>query len=220
MITLSAKIVFEENNEIELSGKRIVAFDGTLADRADFEMPTWGVISNGGSIKFLDRDNAIKNKASAITTSYKPKIYVSLYNTVTKANQQIGEYFVEDWDYDINSIEVSARLTDGLQEMQDVTIAPLVYNLSRENDDIFNTAYYAYEYLQSQAFAKGFNLIALDNLDFDSATLEHLTKIEIPFLAIEQTNLWRALDDFGKAFQCHFYKNSQGTIVCVYQRGI
>lgn len=219
MITLSAKIVFEENNEIELSGKRIVAFDGTLADRADFEMPTWGVISNGGSIKFLDRDNAIKNKASAITTSYKPKIYVSLYNTLTKAKMQIGEYFVEDWDYDINSIEVSATLTDGLKEMQDVTIEPLVYDLSRVGNTA-DKATVAYKHLQEQEAAKVFKLIALDNPIFDSATLEHLNKIEIPFLSIEQTNLWRALDDFGKAFQCHFYKNSQGNIVCVYHGGI
>ena len=219
MITLSAKIVFEENNEIELSGKQIVAFDGTLADRADFEMPTWGVISNGGSIKFLDRDNAIKNKASAITTSYKPKIYVSLYNTLTKANQQIGEYFVEDWDYNINSIEVSATLTDGLQEMQDVTIGSLAYDLSR-NGNTADSATVAYNHLQKQAVDNGFNLIAIDSPNFDTATREHLNKISIPILYIEKSTLWRALNDFGIAFQLHFYKNPQGTIVCVYKEGL
>ena len=106
-----------------------------------------------------------------------------------------------------------------LSSKEDVTIEPLVYDLSRLSHTS-DSAIVAYRHLQGQAVANGFNLISDEAPEFDSATLEHLNKIQIPLLQIEQTNLWRALDDFGKAFQCHFYKNSQGTIVCVYYGGI
>ena len=217
MIILTAQITLDDGTEINLGKQNLINMNTNLSDRSDIILPSWGVISNGGTITFIDYDGSIKVLAQALKLTTKTIINVYLENTLNKAKMQIGEYFAESCYYDNNNKEVTVTVTDGLQKMQDVTIKPFVYDITREEYTM--TATELYECLCEQATKNGFDIVHTTDLFFDNSTLEHLNKIVVSTPYIESTNLWRALDDFAIAFQLHIYRNRKGVIVCVYNGG-
>lgn len=217
MIILTAKITLADGTEIALDKRNLLNMESEIIDRADIVLPSWGLISNGGSIRFVDYDGSIKGLAQSLKLTSKTKINVYLTNTLNGATMQVGEYFSEKWDYDNNNGEVSVSFTDGLQKMQDVAITSLEYDLS-QNDYNFR-AIDLYTYICNEAVKNGFAILLPTDADFDSNTRSHLSQIVIPSPYINPTNLWRALNDFGVAFQLHIYKNRKGVIVCVYNGG-
>lgn len=217
MITLTAKITLADGTEIPINKKNALSIDESIIDRGDIILPSWGIISNGGSIRFNDYNGTIKSLAQNIKLTSKTKINVYLNDTLFKSTIQIGEFFSEKWNYDNNNSQVSVNITDGMQKMQDIAITPMKYKLSSEDYSLSATV--IYEILCEEAINNGFNILRTTDLGFDSSTLEHLNKIVIPFPYIEASNLWRALNDFAVAFQLHIYKNRKGVIVCVYNGG-
>ena len=217
MITLSAKITLADGTEIALDKRNLMNMDSEMNDRADIVLPSWGLISNGGRVNFVDYDGSIKGLAQSLKLTSKTKINIFLTNTLTGATMPVGEYFAQNWQYDNNNGNVSVSVTDGLQKMQDIAITPLEYDLSQE--DYSMTATELYNYLCNQVIANGFDMVQTYEADFDNATLNHLNKIIVKLPYITATNLWRALNDFAVAFQLHIYTDRKGAIVCVYNGG-
>lgn len=217
MITLTAKITLDDGTEIALDKRNLMNMDSEMNDRDDIVLPSWGLISNGGRVNFVDYDGSIKELAQSLKLTSKTKINIFLTNTLTGATMPVGEYFAQNWQYDNNNGNVSVSVTDGLQKMQDIAITPLAYDLSRE--DYAMTGTMVYKYLCEQATANGFDIVHTTDSAFDKATLAHLEKISVNLPYIEATNLWKALNDFAVAFQLHIYKDRKGAIVCVYNGG-
>ena len=218
MITLTAKITLADGTEIPIKKKNALSIDESIIDRGDIILPSWGIISNGGSISFMDYDGNIKELAQSLKLTSQTKVNIYLNNTFLNQPINVGEFFADRWNYDNNSSEVRATFNDGLTQMQNIIIIPLEYSLQRE-DSTTNTAREIYDTLRSQTIANGFDMISTSDSGFDNTTLQHLEKISIAYPYLEETNLWRAWQYFAEAFQLHIYKDRQGIIVCKYNGG-
>lgn len=217
MIILTAKITLADGTEIALDKRNLLNMSSDIIDRADIVLPSWGLISNGGNISFVDYDGTIKRYAQSLMLTSQTKVNIYLTNTLKRVSTEVGEFFSSKWSYDNNNSEVVITITDGLQKLQDISFNPLQYDLSQ--DDYSVTALDLYNIICNELNANGFNVLYPSSSEFDRNTRTHLSNIVINYPYINKGNLWRILNDFGIAFQLHIYKNRKGVIVCVYSGG-
>lgn len=222
MITLTAKLTLHNGTEIELNYGNSVSMEGNIFDRADTTLPSWGIISNSGKIKFIDSDGQIRSAIEKNLLKERTKIVLSVSNTVKGTKSNIGDYYAKNWDYDNNNFNVTVDFGDELQNMQDIQAEPYVYDLTTEGYSI--TAKDLYDYIQAytvniqaDTVNKRFNMATFEELD--SNTQAHLSAITIPIPYFEQTNLWNVWQNFCEAFQTHIFKAKNQKIVCVYNEG-
>ena len=214
MITLTAKITLADGTTYDVNKRNMLSLDSKIIDRSDIILPSWGIISNGGNFEIIDYDGRIKVWAESLKLNSKTKVIISLNDTISGASTQVGEFFATKWNYDNDRSTASTTLTDGLQQMHDINIEPLEYDLSQ----IYTiNANKIYDFLQEQTVINGFNMVATSDSDFDSDTLDHLNKIAFSYPYIEEMNLWRAWQYFAEALQLHIFKNRHGKIVCIYR---
>lgn len=218
MITITAKITLADGTEIPLNKRNLISIDSAIFDRSDIILPSWGILSNSGNFSFIDIDGNVKGYAQNLKLTSKTKVNIYLNDTSYRTQCQLGEFFSGKWNYDNDNANVSTTLTDGLQQMQDINIEPLEFDPITDGEQ-YSTADKLYDYLQKQTVPKGFNMIAIDDDDFDSATKGHLEKCRIPYPYINTTNLWRVWQQFAEAFQLHIFKKRNGKIVCFYRGG-
>ena len=216
MITLTATITLDDGTTISLNKKNLLSLNIKTVDRSDMVMPSWGIISNGGTLRFLDYDKTIKDLAQNLKLKSKTKVNIFLNNTVSKATMQVGEFFSERWNYDNNTNEVTLAITDGLKKMQDINIIPLEYNYSIGGAE-HNNIQKIYDFLHLQTINNGFDMLSSSELDAE--TLSHLSGCGIRYPFIDEMTLWGAWQSLCEAFQLHIFKNRFGKIVCVYKGG-
>lgn len=214
MITLTAEIeplqryIFEgSDTTYSVDYSNLISIDQKLIDRKETEMPSWGIISCGGTVSFLDYNGKIRKFASQVSSKTRSRVIVNLNDTLNKTSCQLGEYFSESWDYDNNNNRCTIRITDGLTKLQDININ-IPYNLHIEPNTKITTALNIYEMLQEKTKENGFSVVSKDELS--NSTQNHLRKISISYPYITDTSLWGAWDDFGKAFLVHIFKRRDG----------
>ena len=215
MITLTGTITLNDGSIIELNYGNSISMERSVFDRADTTMPSWGIISNGGKVKFIDTDGTIRQLIEAKRLVKGIKIDLFLSNTVNGNSANIGDFYAKTWDYDNNNFNVSVDVGDELQNMQEVQAEPYVYDLTIEQYSI--TAKDLYDFIQADTTAKGFNMATSSELD--NNTIAHLSAISIPIPYFEQSNLWNVWQNFCEAFQTHIFKYKNQKIVCVYNGG-
>lgn len=214
MIILSAKFTFYDNTEYNVLLNNMLSLEGSLTDRKDYTLPSWGVISNGGNIRFVDYDGSIHSFLSNLDFNKETKVDLYLENTASGFKTKTGDYFVESWSYDDDNKNVTAKLYDGLTKMQDIPITPIKKDAKNGGT---KTAKELYQNLRAQTVANGFDIVSFDELDY--ATQAHLTNLTIYLAYIEDKNLWGAWNDLCIVAQLYMLKNSIGKIVCNYKEG-
>jgi hypothetical protein len=215
MITLTATITMDNGGTIEITPQNALSMERSIFDRADTTMPSWGIISNGGKVKFIDTDGTIRQLIEAKRLVKGIKVDLFLSDTVNVTSANIGDFYAKTWDYDNNNFNVSVDVGDELQNMQEVQAEPYVYDLTQEK--YFITAKDLYDFIQADTVAKGFNMAT--SAELDSNTIAHLSAITIPIPYFEQANLWNVWQNFCEAFQTHIFKGKNKKIVCVYNGG-
>jgi hypothetical protein len=215
MITLTAKIEYEQDKFIEITPSNSISMQYALSDRADTSMPSWGIISNNGKLEFIDSNGKVKSLAEQNLLKKGVKVNIYLSNTSKNITANIYELFAQSWDYDSNNFKVSVDVSDELKNMQEVQATPYVYDLTQEK--YFITAKDLYDFIQADTVAKGFNMAT--SAELDSNTIAHLSAISIPIPYFEQANLWNVWQNFCEAFQTHIFKGKNKKIVCVYNGG-
>lgn len=206
MITLTAKITLEDNEQIEISKKNVLSIDFDIIDRGEILLPNWGIMSNSGRIDFVDADGKIKNYA------YQRRVYaglpveIYLTNNLYGTKKTFSNFVTGDWKYDSNNRQVSVNITDALEEMQDIVINPKVYNqLTSET-----TGKKIYLYLHSLTPPK-FNLISFDSLDL--TTQSALNNLKVPLFILYDNNLWGAWVKLCECVHAHIFKTSEGETI-------
>lgn len=218
MINIFVVITLNDGTNIVLDNKDLISVESNIIDREDIEFPSWGLISNGGKISFLDPKRRILRLAVSGELNKEIKFDIYLRNNINGSGAQIGAFYAKSWDYDPNSLQVNVTLTDGLEKMQEIAFAEVRYDLSLPITNI-TLASIAYDYFAQKAIDNGFNMLRTANNNFDQNTLDFFDKFSIPIAYADATNLWRAIDNYANAFQLHTYKNRRGEIVSVYRDG-
>lgn len=214
MITLTATIEVPSADPIEINRSNIISIDSSIFDRSDLKMPSFGLISNTGSIKFIDTDGTIESYAQNRLLTGGMNVSISLNNTLYKRTQQIASFETEQWNYDNESRVVDVSLTSGLEKLQEIMYEGIPYDFSTENRN--------FEWLYRRLYEATttnpkFKMKRFDELD--SSTKERISKLYLQYPCIEASNLWAEWAKFCVATQTHIFKNIDGIITCNYLGG-
>ena len=213
MITLTATIAREGGNSIVLDYRNSLSIERSIFDRSDISMPSWGVISNGGKLKFVDTDGSIRALVEQRLLKSGMAVTITLSNTISGASASVGEFFTENWDYDNDSHNVSVSVKDELIKWQKILFTQIKYSPYAYKDW---PAKEIYEYLNGIT-PKDFDMLAFNELD--EITKTHLSNSKVEFFILDSENLWSAWNTFCEAFQTHIYKNNRGITACKYNGG-
>lgn len=208
MITLTATIAREGGNSIVLDYRNSLSIERSIFDRSDISMPSWGVISNGGKLKFVDTDGSIRALVESRKLKSGMAVTITLSNTISGASAPVGEFLTENWDYDNDSHAVSVTIKDNLQELQDILIPTVNYDLNTQTNV---TGEYVYNFLLGKTDPK-YDFLHFSNLDEE--TQNTLRSFVIDLFLIDVSNLWAAWSSLCYACQLHIYKNNLGQTVC------
>lgn len=184
--------------------------DFSYFDRADTNLPSYGIYSNNGSIDLIDTDGEIKDyiDLEILKNGLVTKIY--LEDTLSKVKQQIGQYVTDNWDYNAYTQETSVSLTDGLQEWQDIILDGIGFDAEKGTSMTFAEFYKILYDLTPDKY----EMISLDELD--EITRNRLNSAVLAYPMLQQCSLWTAWDNFCVAMQGHIYKLPNGKTTFVY----
>lgn len=207
MITLTAKITLEDGSVIDIDKRNVHAIEDIIIDRGNISLPSYGVISNGGKIDFIDFDGKVKEYAdnNRLVAGLNAEIFLT--DTITKANVKFANYITKAWDYDSISKEVGVTLTDGLEKWQDIQVNG--FRLSNEMTGLGIYNYLKEKSLESISFPCEF-----EELDDTSYSILENYIIVYPFL--EKANLWAQWNKLCSACGLYLYKNREGNVTLKY----
>lgn len=213
MITLTATITKNDGSLINLNYRNSLSLERTIYDRSDLKLPSWGIISNGGNLRFVDSDGSIKRLAEQRLLKSGMKVNFYLKNTISNSETGVGEFFTDQWNYDNDNRRVDVTIKDDLGKWQDIKISPITYSPYNEKNI---TGEIIYDSLYSLT-PHNFNMLNFEQLD--TITKDHLRNCKIEFFVLNSNNLWSAWTTFCKAFQTHIYKNNSSNTICKYNGG-
>lgn len=223
MIKMSAVIDFGKKaisglpSTIRVDLRRMIDIDTETADRGDFNLPTFGVISNGGSLVFNDSyENeqwVIESYANANALIEGIEISVYIENSLTKVKRLVDKYISSTWDYDNDNHSVTVNFDDTLKKWQDITIGGIDYDPRTSTP---KTLEYFYKYLHNRTSERGFVMKPFDKLD--AVTRDVLSRITVVYPLLDSANLWAQWNKLCLASQSHIFTRG-GEIDFVYNGG-
>lgn len=199
----------------EINQRSILSLTGNLFDRGNEGMPDFGVISSGGSVSFNDKNLVFYNYAVAgiLKSGYEVRIFCN--NTLSKASEQLGVFYADEWEYDNNSKRVSVSLKDGIEEWQEINYGGINYDPRNSTSKNFE-----WLYKELSNFTKEKSKIwVVDFKDLDEKTKKLLSELYIEYPVIFSGNIWSVWQKFGEATQTHIFKNKNGLATCKYNGG-
>lgn len=203
MITLTAKITLADGTAYEVNKRNILYLDSDIVDRSDIAMPSVGIISNRGSLQFVDFDGTIEGWINQGTDLESKPVVISLNDTLSKSTSMVAEYYTEKWNYDSNNRNVSVQLTDGLEEWQNIQIPDKSLSGKKSGLELYNLL-----------VVRSSDLWDFEELDEITNEILSAYTIEYPYFG--KTNLWAAWNRLCTACGLYLYRNRNGKIVVSY----
>ncbi len=198
------------NLSIELDDTNLLDFERTIMDRSDVKRPSFGIISNTGSLSFIDKDGEVKDYIAQQIISSQNVISAYLVNTETNAREQIVHFNTEQWSYNNSQPLVNVSLKDDLEEWQDINVPAVEYTPTVSTSQ---TAEWFYRYLHSKTPDK-YKMLSFDELDGETKAVLSGTTIQYPLL--ESASLWAQWDKLCQLCFLRIYKRNDGRTVCKY----
>lgn len=193
---------------IDIDRKNIQSLECSIFDRADISLPSYGIISNTGSIAFNDIDGEVRDYAEQQILKSGLNVTIALNNTLTKASQTVAVLKTADWDYDSYNRAVTVSLKDDLEEWQEINVPTVEYVPTISTS---KSAEWFYRYLHEKTPSK-FNMLSFESLD--SATKAILSGITIQYPFLESDTLWNEWQKLCTLCKLYIYKNSVGNTIC------
>lgn len=213
MIKLIATIENPNGSNIVIDSRNAISMERNIQDRSDFKLPSFGIISNSGNLKFIDTDGTIRNLAEFKQLKDGMPAKIELVDTVSGVSSVVGTMLTRDWNYDVNNKQVSVKLHDGLAEWQNIQI-PKDYYSHTSNTPIY--AHIIYDKLHSYV-PSSYNMMRYN--DLDPQTKDRIISRNVFPLFYDVSTLWGIWNEFCKFLQLHIYVNSVGQTVCMYNGG-
>lgn len=224
MITLTAKIYISETEIIEINRRNMLEINCSICSRSDLELPSWGIISNVGSIRFNDSDGKVLEYAENLRLQEGLKCEIWLNNTlVDGANEILCEMETNKWDYDNNNRAVIVSIKDDLEELQSINFDEISYDPRSKVRQPFSWLYKVL-WLKTSNRKVGanqgrgnYNMLHFDELDLETKNVLSNTFIEYPLLS--KGTLWQQWTKLCEVCQLYIYKRSDGVVDCRYKGG-
>lgn len=197
---------------LEINRRNIISIDRSIIDRSDLKLPSWGIISNGGSIEFNDANGEVRDYAEQGFLQEGQKVEIFLNDTLSKLTQKIGEYYTSEWDYDNNNRVVRVSVQDRLMQWQERNTNASPYD---PNKPISKNMLSIYTDLALES--SGSNLLTIKEIDETTKTV--LENIYVQYPTREAGTLWSQWQKFCTACQCYMYVNNNGKVVIRHNSG-
>lgn len=199
---------------IEIGYNQLLGITSKIADRGDFNLPSYGIISNVGTLEFSDFSGEIGDYASQHLLDSGAKVEIKLNNTIANKHQVVSNFYASKWSYDNNSRRVSVSLKDDLEEWQNIVVEGFFYDAM--NSKPLNGEYF-YRYLHGKTPSK-YNMLAFEGLDTNTQMVLQDNYIKYPFL--DQSTLWQQWQKLCTTFLLKIYKNKNGITTCIWNGGM
>lgn len=211
---------------IDLDYNQITAISREMRERSDISMPSWGILSSGGSLDFNDYDGEFLDYIEQNILKSGVEVTINLNNTLGGKTQsgewviseQIAKYYIDDVDYDVNNKIVSLSIKDNVEKLQntkfdfsDFECNPLHYS-SKTFPEL-------YEMIRDQVEDNGVEMMQFSSLGSNEKTHLQGMTMTVP-LIFEDESIWSCIEKFGVATGGHFYINSNGVLIYRYNGGI
>jgi hypothetical protein len=202
---------------IEINNRNLISLTSSIFDRGDYNMPSYGIISNTGNIEFNDLTGEIKDYAEQLLLTSDLKVVISLNNTLDKSDEQVAEMETTEWNYDNNNRSVSVALQDDLVEWQDIYVEGINYDPRNPFKVLPNGSMEdLYKWLWGKTPTK-YKMLTFSELDDKTKTILTNTKIDYPLL--ESGKLWEQWVKLCQVCGLYIYKNRNSKTVCSYTYG-
>lgn len=217
MIEITAKIKISDSVEITIDKRNIISFEYGIFDRADINLPSYGILSNTGNIEFNDIDGVIANYANNLLLTSGNTVECFLKDTIRGTQTVIAKTQTDAWDYDSNNRRVSVGLKDDLEEWQDIQVSGISYD-PRTNASITAETIYGRLYEITQGIGNNkYGIQPFSSLDTETQTI--LSNTIIPYDIRESGSLWNQWDKLCKLCALYMYKTRNGNVACSYTLG-
>lgn len=193
---------------IELDQSNLLNFERTIMDRSDIKRPSFGIISNTGSMSFIDKDGEVADYIAQQLVSSENVITAFLENTQTGAKEQIAYFNTQQWSYNNSQSLVDVQLKDDLEEWQDINVPAINYVPTVSTSQ---TAEWFYRYLWEKTPEK-YKMLSFEELDEQTQAVLSGTTILYPLL--ESSSLWSEWDKLCQLCFLHICKRSDGRTTC------
>lgn len=209
---------------IDIDYKNLISINGSIFERGETKLPSYGIISNNGELEFNDIDGEIKDYADLLLVNSDLKVVVTLKNTLANKEEQVGVFQTETWNYDNDNRSVSVSLKDDLEEWQDIQVKGFSYD-PREPFKVieYGKMSNVYKWLQQQdengndRTPQKYDMLSFEELDIETQTILENTTIDYPLL--EDGTLWEQWTKLCEVCGLYIYKRKDGKTVCSYTYG-
>ena len=215
MIVLTAKITLANGEVININQNNILSIDGSISARGDTKQPSYGIISNSGSLSFRDTDFKVLEYANNLLLVEGLTTEIFVKNTLTQKTEKVGEYITKKWNYNNENFVVDVSFGDNLEEMQDVEVEGISYDPRKPYKNFMNMADF-YKLLCSKTPSK-YRFISFESLSTRIKNILENTIINYDFLF--SGNLWRQWTKLCEVCGLYIYKNEDGITTCQYSLG-
>lgn len=209
---------------IDIDRRNLIALSRKIMYRADNSLPSYGILSNTGSLEFNDSNGEVKDYAEQLLLTSDLKVDIWLKNTLTNTEVQVGSFETDTWDYDNDNRSVSVSLRDDLEEWQDIHIDGINFDPRKPFKIIIDGKMENfYRWLQGRdsngnyRTPQKYKMLSFDELDDKTKTILQNTIVQYPLL--ENGTLWEQWTKICQVCGLYIYKNNEGRTVCSYTYG-
>lgn len=186
---------------IVVDEKNLDSFTYSLYDRGNNGEPSYGVVSNSGTLSFVDSTGEILDYANMRLLKDLTGVEVRVSNSITKESHVFIKAFTQEWEYDNDSRVVTLTIADGLSAvLQNIPFYNELFQAEKSSGDKAFVEIYNDIYDKVPSY---FSMPSYDELNADVKSL--IENISADSYKLEEANLWSAIDAFAKAVGLHIY---------------
>ena len=190
--------------------RNLLSISAPIKDRSDNEQPSYGIISNAGTLSLVDGTREIKEYARLGLLTSDLDVQLWLEDTQSKKKQSLGKFKTDKWSYDNINFEVTIDFKDHLEYLQDYNSNGLV--LQAESKTFLDVYNWIKEQIQNSGLVYNFQL--------DIDTLNLLSNISCQYPYLEKGNYWEQLNKLCNIVGMHIYENYDKKIIIYSDFGI
>ena len=180
--------------------QNMLSLSAPIKDRSDNEQPSYGIISNAGSLSIVDGTGEIKEYARMGLLTTDLDVSLTLEDTITKKHQSIGKFKTNKWSYNNMNYEVSIELKDDLEYWQNIKIKSQELIRNQNALKLYNDLL---SFIPSKYEVQGLT----------QKQLNYIEKIEMPCYYWDSKSLWELWNDFFFFSLSKMYENEEGTVI-------
>lgn len=184
--------------------RNMISLSAPIKDRSDNEQPSYGIISNSGSLSLIDGTGEIKEYARMKLLKPDLDVQLTLEDTLTKKKQSIGKFKTYTWTYNNKNFEVDIELKDDMEQLQN----NISDGMEKESNEM--TFLQVYNWMVSETSSKSSNFIFAQ---LDNKTESVLSNIKCSNIFVNSGNLWEQFTKLCNIVGIHIYENANKEVI-------